>query len=223
MRPGLSAGRGSRRRSSSRCVHSSLRAKRSNNHRRHWLRSRLRLLIDGRDVAPSQWPGRRAETLTTESSDIPGWRGLLPPDRDRVRSAAAISSVILPSRSRTWMNFRSTAISSRVRSMPAAEASCASGSSDVRQLVAAGFMPGAQQLDHLVGQFAVVGDGVERLQRRVERFAPRRDFRFVLRHDVRRGRPRRGRASAPPAAARSPMPTSVMKMTPKVTNRIRSR
>ena len=52
----------------------------------------------------------------------------------------------------------------------------------IRQLVDAGLVPRAQQLDHFVGQFAVVGDGVERLQRRAERFAPRRDFRLVLRH-----------------------------------------
>ena len=31
----------------------------------------------------------------------------------------------------------------------------------IRQLVGAGLVPRPQQLDHLVGQFAVVGDGVE--------------------------------------------------------------
>ena len=44
--------------------------------------------------------------------------------RSRSRSIRRLdSSVILPSRSRTWMNFRSAAINSRVSSVPAAETS----------------------------------------------------------------------------------------------------
>ncbi len=42
-------------------------------------------------------------------------------------------------------------------------------------------MPRPQQLDHLVGQFAVVGDGVERLERCSQRLAPGREFRLMLR------------------------------------------
>src|SRR5215218_11272220 len=42
-------------------------------------------------------------------------------------------------------------------------------------------MPGAQQLDYLIRQFAIVGDGIERFERDPERLAPRRDFRFDLR------------------------------------------
>ena len=78
------------------------------------------------------------------------------------------------------MNFRSAAISSRVSCVPAAETSCCVGIERIRQLVGADLVPRAQQLHDLVGQFAVVGHGIERLQRRVERLAPRRDFRFVL-------------------------------------------
>src|SRR5229473_7366677 len=51
----------------------------------------------------------------------------------------------------------------------------------VRQLVGADLVPRPQQSDHLVGQFAIVGDGVERLERRRERFAPRYELRFMLR------------------------------------------
>src|SRR6476469_1355179 len=51
----------------------------------------------------------------------------------------------------------------------------------IRQLTDPGLVARPQQLDHLVGQLAVVGDGVERLQRGIERLAARRDFRFVLR------------------------------------------
>ena len=93
----------------------------------------------------------------------------------------------------------------------------------IRQLVAADLVPRAQQLDDFVGEFAVVGDGIERLERRIERLAPRRDLGFMLRDDARCGRPWRRRAIAPRAAIPSPSPTSVMKMTPKATNRIRSR
>ena len=54
--------------------------------------------------------------------------------RSRSRSIRRrVSSVILPSRSRTWMNLRSAAISSRVRSMPAAETSCCVGIERIRQ------------------------------------------------------------------------------------------
>ena len=59
----------------------------------------------------------------------------------------------------------------------------------VRELVAADLVPRAQQLDDFVGQFAVVGDGIERLERRIERLAPRRDLRFMLGDDARCGRP----------------------------------
>ncbi len=44
----------------------------------------------------------------------------------------------------------------------------------VGQLVGTDFMPRAQQLDDLVGEFAVVGDGVERFERLRQSFAPRR-------------------------------------------------
>jgi hypothetical protein len=53
------------------------------------------------------------------------------------------------------MNFRSAEINSRVRAVPLI------GIERIRQLVGAGLVPRPQQLDHLVGQFAVVGDGVE--------------------------------------------------------------
>ena len=87
------------------------------------------------------------------------------------------------------MNFRSAAINSRVSAVPAAETSWASGSSDVGELVAADLVPRAQQLDDFVGKFAVVGDGIERLERRIERLAPRRDLGFMLRDDAPCGRP----------------------------------
>ena len=50
----------------------------------------------------------------------------------------------------------------------------------IRELVGAGLVPRAQQLDDFIGEFAVVGDGIERFQRRIERLAPRRDFGFVF-------------------------------------------
>ena len=78
------------------------------------------------------------------------------------------------------MNLRSAEISSRV--------SCGSGRRDIvlvgieriRQLVGADLVPRAQQLDDLVGQFAVVGHGIERFERAAERLAPRGDFGFML-------------------------------------------
>ena len=101
--------------------------------------------------------------------------------RSRSRSIRRrVSSVILPSRSSAWMNLRSATISSRVSSVPAAETSCSSGSSESGNWLARDLVPRAQQLDDLVGEFAVVGDGVERFQRGIERLAPRRDFRFML-------------------------------------------
>ncbi len=55
------------------------------------------------------------------------------------------------------------------------------GIEQVRELVDAGLVTRAQQLDHLIGQFAIVGDGVERGQRRTERLAPGRDLRLEFR------------------------------------------
>ena len=78
------------------------------------------------------------------------------------------------------MNFRSAEINSRVRSVPVAETSCVSGSSESGSWLARVSCRARKQLDDFVGQFAVVGDGVERFERRVERLAPRRDFGFVL-------------------------------------------
>ena len=86
------------------------------------------------------------------------------------------------------MNFRSAAINSRVSAVPAAEMSWASGSSTSGSWLAADLVPGAQQLDDFIGKFAVVGDGIERLERRIERLAPRRDLGFMLRDDARCGR-----------------------------------
>jgi hypothetical protein len=100
------------------------------------------------------------------------------------------------------MNLRSAAISSRVRSIPAAETSCASGSSESGNWLAR-LMPGAQQLDHLVGQFAIVGDGIERFERDAERLAPRRDFRFMLRPMLVAAGLRDAEPAHHPAAARA--------------------
>ena len=102
--------------------------------------------------------------------------------RSRSRSMRRlVSSVILPSRSSAWMNFRSAAINSRVSAVPAAETSWASGSSESGSWLAADLVPGAQELYDFVGEFAVVGDGIERLERGIERLAPRRDFGFMFR------------------------------------------
>ena len=102
------------------------------------------------------------------------------------------------------MNFRSAAISSRVRSIPAAETSSASGSSESGSWLAR-VSCRAQQPDHLVGQFAIVGDGVERLERSTKRLAPRRDFRLVFRHVF---RVTRVGDAEPPDHRRQPEPQS---------------
>ena len=113
------------------------------------------------------------------------------------------------------MNLRSAAISSRVSVGAGGRDVVRVGIERVRQLVGAGLVPRAQQLDDLVGQFAVVGDGIERFERGIERLAPRRDFGFVLGDMFVAAVAGRRRAIAPPAAGPSPSPTSVMKMTPK--------
>src|SRR4051812_41389195 len=50
----------------------------------------------------------------------------------------------------------------------------------LRQLVYARFMPYAQMFDDLLGEVAIVCEGLERFQRGLQRFATCVDLRFVL-------------------------------------------
>ena len=75
----------------------------------------------------------------------------------------------------------------------------------IGQLVGADVVPCVQQLDDFVRELAVVGDGIERLERGIKRLAPRRDLCFDARRYVRCGRPWQRRASAPPAAIQTPI------------------
>ena len=50
----------------------------------------------------------------------------------------------------------------------------------LRQQIGAALVAHPQDLHHLVGEFAIVGDGVERRQRGVERVAARGDLGFAL-------------------------------------------
>ena len=83
--------------------------------------------------------------------------------RSRSRSIRRrISSVILPSRSSDVDEFPLRRDQFPRQADSGRRNVVGVGIERVRQLVDAGLVPGAQQLDHLVGQFAVVGDGFER-------------------------------------------------------------
>ena len=87
------------------------------------------------------------------------------------------------------MNFRSATINSRVSAVPADRDVVGFGIERIRQLIAAGLVPRPQQFHDFIGELAVVGDGVERFQRRIERLAPCGDLGLVLRQMLGVGRP----------------------------------
>ena len=143
--------------------------------------------------------------------------------RSRSRSIRRlVSSVILPSRSSAWMNLRSAAISSRVSSVPAAETSCASGSSESGSWLARVSCRARSSLttsSESSRSSVMASSDFSAASSASRRAAISASCSATCSSRPAWATPSQRTTGGSP----SPSPTSVMKMTPKETNRIRSR